>query len=99
MTDAAERQHNNWKRWYDKHQDEYNRKRSIERDLKRGFIVNNSIHRQRPLPCENGDDAPPLIEAKPRTKMSATEIRRRKVALELEKVEKRRLEWAAANTS
>jgi hypothetical protein len=96
MTDPAERQHNNWKKWYDKHCDEYNHMRSIQRDIKRGFIVNNSIHRQRP---ETTTKTPTLIEAKPRTKMSATEIRRRKVARELEKVEKRRQEWAAANTT
>lgn len=99
MTDAAERQHIKWKRWYDKHHEEYNRKRSIERDSKRGFIVNNSLHRQRPLPSQEGDNTPTRIEAKPRSKMSATEIRRRKVARELEKVEKRRQEWAAANTT
>ena len=96
MTDPAERQHNNWKKWYDKLCDEYNHMRSIQRDIKRGFIVHNSVHRQRP---ETTTKTPTLIEAKPRTKMSATEIRRRKVARELEKVEKRRQEWAAANTT
>ena len=96
MTDAAERQHIKWKKWYDKHGDEYNRMRSIQRDIKRGFIVHNSVHRQL---TETTTDTPTLVEAKPRTKMSATEIRRRKIVLALEKVEKRRLEWAAANTT
>jgi hypothetical protein len=95
MTDPAERQHNNWKKWYDKHCDEYNHMRSIQRDIKRGFIVHNSVHRQRPETNKKiADETPTLVEAKPRTKMTATEIRRRKIVLELEKVEKRRQEWA-----
>ena len=100
MTDAAERQHTNWKKWYDKHCEEYNRMRSIQRDIKRGFIVHNSVHRRRTETNKKITDEPlTLVEAKPRTKMSSTEIRRRKIVLALEKVEKRRQEWAAANTT
>jgi hypothetical protein len=71
-----------------KYKDEYNEMRSRQRDAKRGYVVNDSVHRRRDEPHPN-----PNVKIVVRKVMTATEKRRRKIELELEKVERRRAQW------
>jgi hypothetical protein len=88
-----EKQHEAWQRWYDSHKDEYNEMRSRQRDAKRGYVVNDSVHRRRDEPHPN-----PNVKIVVRKVMTATEKRRRKIELELEKVERRRAQWIIQNS-
>jgi hypothetical protein len=83
-----DKQHEAWQRWYDTHKDEYNEMRSRQRDAKRGYVINDSVHRKKNEPHPN-----PNVKIVVRKVMTATEQRRRKITLELEKVERRRAQW------
>lgn len=84
---VAEKQRISWLMWYNTHSEEHNKARSKARDKKRGFIAIDSKHRTKDEPDN------PTIKEKPKT--SIMEKRRRKIVLDLAKVEKRRQEWAA----
>ena len=93
---SAEKQRIAWQLWYSTHKNEYNLKKSRERDKKKGYIANDGKHRKRADPPHD-----PAIKVNPpkpplKPKISATEARRRKIALDLEKVEARRAEWRAS---
>lgn len=85
---TPEKQHEAWQRWYDSHKDEYNEMRSRQRDAKRGYVINDSVHRRKDEPHPD-----PNVKVIVRKVMTATEQRRRKITLELEKVERRRAQW------
>lgn len=82
----ADKQRTAWLKWYDAHKDEYNERRSRERDAKRGFVSSDSKHRKRDRPHEN-----PNVEV--RKRMTDIEKRRRKIELDLAKVERKKTEW------
>lgn len=85
---TPEKQHDAWQRWYDSHKDEYNEMRSRQRDAKRGYVVNDSVHRRKDELHPNSN-----VKVIVRKVMTATEQRRRKITLGLEKVERRRAQW------
>jgi hypothetical protein len=89
----AEKQRIAWQLWYSTHKDEYNLKKSRERDKKKGYIANDGKHRKRADPPHDPAIKVNPPKPPPKPKISATEARRRKIALDLEKVEARRAEW------
>jgi hypothetical protein len=87
----ADKQRTSWLKWYDAHKDEYNERRSRERDAKRGFVSSDSKHRKRDGPHENPN-------VKVRGRMTDIEKRRRKIELDLAKVERKKADWLTQNS-
>ena len=87
----ADKQRTAWLKWYDAHKDEYNERRSRERDAKRGFVSSDSKHRKRDGPHENPN-------VKVRGRMTDIEKRRRKIELDLAKVERKKADWLMQNS-
>jgi len=92
---SAEKQRIAWQLWYSTHKDEYNLKKSRQRDKQKGYIANDGKHRKRADPPHDPAIKVNPPKPPPKPKISATEARRRKIVLDLEKVEARRLAWHA----
>ena len=96
---SAERQRIAWQLWYSTHKDEYNLQKSRQRDKKKGYIANDGKHRKRADPPHDPAIKVNPPKPPPKPKISATEARRRKIVLDLERVEARRAEWRATQQS